>query len=73
MFVNLTGIPFTKRILDDMNYPANVQYAIDAGNKVFAIRACKVNDAKAVPFSKPNQSKRQRLAPTTKILWKQFA
>ncbi len=68
MFVNLTGISFTKRILDEMNYPANVQYAIDAGNKVFAIRACKVNDAKAVPFSKPKSEQKTTLSSNNKNL-----
>ena len=68
MFVNQTGISFTKRILDEMNYPANVQYAIDAGNKVFAIRSCKVNDAKAVPFSKPKSEQKTTLSSNNKNL-----
>ena len=68
MFVNLTGISFTKRILDEMNYPANVQYAIDASNKVFAIRACKSNDAKAVPFSKPKLEQKTTLSSNNKNL-----
>ena len=68
MFVNLTGISFTKRILDEMNYPANVQYAIDASNKVFAIRACKSNDAKVVPFSKPKLEQKTTLSSNNKNL-----
>jgi hypothetical protein len=53
IFVNLNGITFSKRVLEDLNYPQNVQYCVDAANKIFAIRVCKGNDAKATPFSKP--------------------
>ena len=53
IFINQKGITFTKRVLEDLNYPQNVQYCMDAEKKVFAIRACKSNEAKATPFSKP--------------------
>lgn len=68
MFVNQTSITFTKRILDEMNYPANVQYAVDAGNKVFAIRVCKSNDAKAAPFSKPKAEQKTTFSTSSKNL-----
>ena len=53
IFVNATGITFTKRVLDDLNYPAHVQYSTDVGNKVFGIKACRNIDKGATPFSKP--------------------
>ena len=39
-------------MLEELNYPQNVQYCLDATNKVFAIRVCKATEAKAAPFSK---------------------
>lgn len=53
MFVNVTGITFTKRVLEDLNYPAHIQYSSDTENKVFAIKACRSVDKGAQPFSKP--------------------
>ena len=53
IFININGITFSKRVLEDLNYPQHVQYGIDAEHRVFAIRACKSNEAKATPFSKP--------------------
>ena len=53
IFVNATGITFTKRVLEDMKYPAHIQYSTDVENKVFAIKACRSTDKGAQPFSKP--------------------
>ena len=53
IYVNKNGITFSKRAVDDMNYPAHVQYCIDPEHAVFAVRACKGNEVKALPFSKP--------------------
>lgn len=53
IFINQKGITFTKRVLEDLNYLQNVQYCMDAEKKVFAIRVCKSNEAKATAFSKP--------------------
>lgn len=53
IYINQNSITFSKRVLEDMGYPQNVQYCIDFANKVFAIRVCKGNEAKATPFSKP--------------------
>ena len=32
IFVNKNGVTFTKRVLEDLNYPQNVQYCIDPEN-----------------------------------------
>lgn len=53
MFVNVNGITFTKRVLEDMNYPSHVLCQLDPKAKVFAIRVCKSNEPKAFKFSKP--------------------
>ncbi len=59
MFVNRGGITFTKRVLEDLNYPAFVQYCISPEQKVFAIKFCKSNEVKSVPFSKPKAEQSQ--------------
>ena len=45
LFINTSGVSFSKKVLDDMNYPANVQLSIDPLHKVFAVRVCRVCDA----------------------------
>ena len=68
IFINQNLITFSKRVLEDMNYPQNVQYCMDVANKVFAIRACKGNDAKATPFSKPKSEQTSTLTCGSKNL-----
>lgn len=53
IFVNATGITFTKKVLEELGYPAHIQYSSDVENKVFAIKACRSVDKGAQPFSKP--------------------
>ena len=43
IYINQNGITFSKRVLEDMNYPQFVTYNIDAAMHVFALRACKSN------------------------------
>ena len=52
IYFNHNCITFSRRVLEDMNYPQKVQYCLDKANKIFAIRACKASDAKAATFSK---------------------
>ncbi len=68
IFINQNGISFSKRVLEDLNYPQNVQYCMDVTNKIFAIRVCKGNDAKATPFSKPKAEQTSTLACSSKNL-----
>ena len=49
-------------------YPQFVQYCVDSRNKIFAIRACKGNELKATPFSKPKGEQQKNLASTNKNL-----
>lgn len=66
IYINKCGISFTKKVLEDLGYPANVQYCISAENKVFAIRVCRSNDAKSTPFSKPRAEQTTTLSTNNK-------
>ncbi|HXK77851.1 MAG TPA: hypothetical protein PKY19_05155 [Oscillospiraceae bacterium] len=61
IYINQNGITFSKRVLEDLNYPQNVQYCTDPAHAVFAIRVCKSNEAKSVPFSKPRSEQSNTL------------
>lgn len=68
IYINQNCITFSKRVLDDLNYPQNVQFCVDSANKVFAIRGCKGNEAKATPFSKPKNEQTSTLSLGSKNL-----
>lgn len=53
IYINQNGITFSKRVLEDLNYPQYVQYCVDASQKIFAIRSCKGTETKATAFSEP--------------------
>lgn len=53
VFINQTGITFSKRLVDDMNYPAYIRPLIDFENKALAFQVCKQGDERAIKFSKP--------------------
>lgn len=66
IYINQNGITFTKRVLEDLGYPQNVQYSFDAAQHVFAIRPCKGNEEKATPFSKPKAEQTTTLSTNNK-------
>ena len=68
IFINQNCITFSKRVLEDLGYPQNVQYCADAANKVFAIRFCKASEVKATPFSKPKAEQTSTLSCSSKNL-----
>lgn len=68
LFINQGGITFSKRVLEDLNYPQYVQYCVDSANKVFAIRFCKGNENKATPFSKSRAEQTTTLTCNNKNL-----
>ena len=45
MFLNQNGVTFTKKVLEDLGYPAFVLCLLDAKARVFAIRSCKSQEA----------------------------
>ncbi len=68
IFINRNGITFSRKVLDDLNFPATVQYSISVEDKVFAIRPCKSNEAKSTPFSKPKSEQTTTLSSSNKNL-----
>ena len=66
IYVNKGNITFTKKVLEDLGYPANVQYCTSDVDKVFAIRACKSNEMKSNPFSKPKSEQTTTLSTSNK-------
>ena len=68
IYINQNCITISKRVLEDLNYPQNVQYCIDSESKVFAIRPCKSNEVKAMPFSKPKAEQINTLSISSKNL-----
>lgn len=67
IYINQHGITFSKRVLEDMGYPQNVAYCTD-GNRIFAIRAAKSNEAKSTPFSKSRSEQSSTLSCNNKNL-----
>ncbi len=68
IYFNHNCITFSRRVLDDMNYPQNVQYCLDKTNNIFAIRACKASEAKATTFSRPKAEQTSTLTCANKNL-----
>ena len=68
IYINQNGITFSKRVLEDLNYPSTVQYSIDVSHNVFAIRVCKSNEAKAAQFSKSRSEQSSTLSTGNKTL-----
>ena len=53
LYINSTGITFSKKCIEDLGYPGHVRTFIDPENNVFAIQACKQSDYRSKTFSKP--------------------
>lgn len=68
LYVNQAGTTFSKRVLEDLNYPQFVQFSTDPAQHVFAIRACKGNEKKAFPFAKPRGEQPDTLKISNKNL-----
>ena len=68
IYINQNGITFSKRVLEDLNYPQTVQYSIDPAQRVFAIKVCKSNESRAVAFSKPRSEQTTTLSNGNKNL-----
>lgn len=68
MFVNLNGVTFTKKVLEDMGYPAYVLCKLDPKAKVFAIHMCKSNEPRGFKFSKPRGEQKGTLNISNKNL-----
>jgi len=68
IYVNVNGITFSKKVVEELNYPAYVLCQIDFKNKVFAIRACRSNEPRSFKFSKPRGEQKGSVSITNKNL-----
>lgn len=68
IFVNLNGITFSKRVIEDMGYPAYVTFMLDYENGFLGVRACKSNDSKAIKFSKPKEKQTSTVSIGNKVV-----
>ena len=68
MLVNVNGVTFSKRVVEDMGYPAYVLCQLDPQHKVFAIRMCKSNESKGFKFSKPKGEQKGTVSISNKNL-----
>lgn len=68
IFINRSNITFSRGVLETLNYPAYVQYLIDPKSHVFAVRACKGNETKAKPFSKPRDEQSATVSSGVKAM-----
>ena len=51
-----------------MGYPAQILCQLDAKNRVFAIRSCRKDEARAFKFSMPREEQKSTICITTKNL-----
>ena len=69
LFINKTGISFSRKAIELLNFPAYVQYGIDPQNLIFSIKACKQSDKKAATFVKNRSNIANTLFVTNKNLY----
>ena len=68
IFINQSCVTFTKKVVDDLNYPAFIICQIDPKNRVFAIRMCKSNEPRGFKFSKPRNEQKSTVSISSKVL-----
>ena len=68
IFINQNGVTFTKKVVEDLGYPAYVLCQLDAKNRVFAVRMCKSNEPRGIKFSKPKGEQKTTVSITNKNL-----
>lgn len=61
MYVSSNRVTFTKKVADDMNYPAFIQFCIDPNHKILALRVCRANEHKAFAFSKSRSEQKSQI------------
>lgn len=50
MYVNLNGVSFTPKTLEQLGNPDYIRPLLDAKNKAFAVQVCKEKEARAMKF-----------------------
>ncbi len=69
MYINKDYITFNKGVIEELNYSAYVQFGVDKDNLVFAIRACKGTESRAMPFSKPRPEQLTPISIRNKVIY----
>lgn len=52
IFINTSGVTFSKKVIEELHSPQYVQFCLDPSQKIFAIRPCRSCDIRSVPFMK---------------------
>ncbi len=68
IYVNATGVTFSKKVVEDLGYPAYVLCQLDAKNRVFVVKTCKSNEPKGFRFSKPKAEQKGTVCISNKNL-----
>lgn len=66
--INPNGVTFSKRVVEQLRYPAQILCQFDAKNKVLAIRMCRADEQRAFKFSKPKEEQKTTVTITNKNL-----
>lgn len=62
LYINATGLTFSKRVAEDMGYPSYIKIMLDKKEKMFAIQACRQDNDKAYKFSKPKTEQKNSIS-----------
>ena len=68
IFFNQNGLTFSRRVAEELGFPAHILCLLDAKNRVFAIRACRKDESRAFKFSKPKEEQKSTICLTSKNL-----
>lgn len=68
IFFNQTGLTFSRKVVEDLGYPAQILCQLDAKNRVFAIRACRKDESKAFKFSKAKEEQKSTICISNRNL-----
>jgi len=68
IFFNQNCLTFSRRVVEELGFPAQILCQLDAKNRVFAIRACRKDEARAFKFSKPKEEQKSTISLSNKNL-----
>jgi len=68
IYINQNGVTFSKKVVEDLGYPAYILCQLDPKNRVFAIRMCKSNEPKGFKFAKPRAEQKGTVSIGSKNL-----
>ncbi len=68
LYVNLTGLTFSRRTVEDLGYPQYVKIMMDRSEKIFAIQACRQDSDKAYKFAKAKNDQKSGVSLNSNTL-----